>query len=174
MVVELVSFVQIPSQAGEEWAAVSALAQRLLAELNSSETLARIDAANEPGKSSAEVQAAFEPAARALGFASERAGLFADSIAGLRPDYYLPLGVTGVILEVERGKTTINNMDLLDFWKCHICEVASFLFLLVPRALRQNDSMRPRNEFETVRRRLSQFFEESNYTNVRGLCLFGY
>jgi len=39
----------------------------------------------------------------------------------LRPDYFLKLDDTGILLEVERGKTTINNMDLLDFWKCHLC-----------------------------------------------------
>ena len=35
-------------------------------------------------------------------------------------------------------------------------------------------SMAARNQFATVDRRLSQFFQSSNYTNVRGLCLFGY
>jgi hypothetical protein len=34
--------------------------------------------------------------------------------------------------------------------------------------------MTPRPEFETVSRRLAQFFKPRNYTNVRGLCLFGY
>jgi hypothetical protein len=75
---------------------------------------------------------------------------------------------------VERGKTTINNMDLLDFWKCRLCPQANYLFFLVPQALRQNETMSPRNEFATVNRRLSQFFKPENYTNVRGLCLFGY
>ena len=35
-------------------------------------------------------------------------------------------------MEVERGKTTTNNMDLLDIYKCHICEEANHLFLFVP------------------------------------------
>ena len=78
------------------------------------------------------------------------------------------------MLEVERGKTTINNMDILDFWKCHVSGCANYLFLLVPLALRQNEEMRPRNEFATVTRRLAKFFEPANYTNVRGLVLFGY
>jgi hypothetical protein len=92
----------------------------------------------------------------------------------LRPDYFLPIGDSGVILEVERGKTTTNNMDLLDFWKCHICRVASYLFLLVPQSLQHNERMTPKKEFRTVQRRLSQFFEPGHYTNVRALCLFGY
>jgi hypothetical protein len=48
------------------------------------------------------------------------------------------------------------------------------LILLVPTELRQNETMSPRREFATVRKRLSSFFEEGNYTNVRGLFLFGY
>lgn len=42
---------------------------------------------------------------------------------------------SGIILEVERGKTLMNNMDLLDMWKCHICEHARYLFSIVPKAL---------------------------------------
>jgi len=95
-------------------------------------------------------------------------------MSALRPDYFMPVGDTGIILEVERGKTTINNMDLLDFWKCHICTQAHYLFLLVPTALRQNLTMPARNEFVAVSKRLATFFEPSNYTNVRGLFLFGY
>lgn len=91
-----------------------------------------------------------------------------------RPDYFMPLDGTGILLEVERGKTTIHNMDLLDFWKCHICASADYLFLLVPRELRQNETMSPRREYVTVAKRLATFFEAGNYTNVRGLCLFGY
>jgi hypothetical protein len=34
--------------------------------------------------------------------------------------------------------------------------------------------MTARNEFATVGRRLASFFEERNYTNVRGLFLFGH
>jgi len=174
MPVELVKFVQDPYRSTKEWQTVERLADRLLEELNSDETLRRIAEANRPGTSSAEVQAAFRPAAEGIGFHSERRGLFLDSIAGLRPDYFLSIEDIGVILEVERGKTTTNNMDLLDFWKCHICGVASYLFLLVPQALKHNENMSPKKEFVTVQRRLAQFFTPGNYTNVRGLCLFGY
>jgi hypothetical protein len=41
-------------------------------------------------------------------------------------------------------------------------------------ALRQNATMAPRNEFAAVARRLARFFTPHTYTNVRGLCLFGY
>jgi hypothetical protein len=154
---------------------VDALASELRIHLESSETQELILGANVPGASSASIQSACLTFARAAGFVDESKGLFATyKTRGLRPDYFLPLGNTGVLLEVERGKTTINNMDLLDFWKCHLCEQANFLFLLVPRELRQNPSMRPRREFNTVRNRLETFFAPQNYTNVFGLWLFGY
>jgi hypothetical protein len=134
----------------------------------------RLADANRPGGSSAAVQDTFRQSAEALGFRSEVKGLFADSVTGLRPDYYLKINETGIILEVERGKTTTNNMDLLDFWKCHICRSAQYLFLLVPNELRHNEKMSPKREYQACCRRLSQFFNSGNETNVRGLCLFGY
>ena len=172
--VELATFVQEPFADTPEWAEVLSLAERLHALLNTEPTHSKLRMANQPGASSAEVQGAFRAPAESLGFQSERRGLFADSIAGLRPDYFRPMGSSGVILEVERGKTTTNNMDLLDFWKCHISASAAYLFLLVPLALQHNPQMTPKKEFASVRRRLGQFFLPGNYTNVRGLCLFGY
>jgi hypothetical protein len=104
-----------------------------LAHLNTPDAQSLILAANTPGVSSAVVQNTFLVKARELGFGDESKGLF-DSYESrlVRPDYYLRLGHTGILLEVERGKTTINNMDFLDFWKCHLCEHANYLFLLVP------------------------------------------
>lgn len=174
MTVELKKYVLSAHRESPRWREVSLLAKRLLTELNSASTAKRIREANAPGRSSADVQSAFLPSAEMLGFSSEKQGLFAGSIRGLRPDYFKRVGDTGVILEVERGKTTTNNMDLLDFWKCHICEGASFLFLMVPRELRHNPTMSPKREFKSVARRLEPFFREGNETNVHGLCLFGY
>ena len=51
---------------------------------------------------------------------------------------------------------------------------ADYLFLMVPKSLRQNPTMRPRNEFLSVVNRLSVFFEPQNYTGVKGLYVFGY
>jgi hypothetical protein len=174
LLVELTTFVQEPLSATQEWTDVRDLAGRLLTILNEPAMLALILAANRPGGSSADIQAAFRIPAEALGFHSERKGLFADSISGLRPDYFTELNGTGILLEVERGKTTTNNMDLLDFWKCHISGTATYLFLLVPKALQHNDGMTPKKEYASVARRLAQFFLPGKYTNVRGLCLFGY
>ena len=170
----LVKYVQEPLARSDEWVEVSTLADRLHAHLNTPEAIERINGANQPGRSSAAVQATFGEFAHGLGFESERLGLFGSDEFALRPDYYLPLERTGILLEVERGKTTINNMDLLDFWKCHLCRHAHYLFLIVPLALRQNPDMSPRNEFAAVARRLQRFFVTDNYTNVRGLCIFGY
>lgn len=130
--------------------------------------------ANQPRSASHAVQDAILPAATALGFRSEVRGLFQSSIPGLRPDFYRPLGSSGILLEVERGKTTTNNMDLVDFWKCHICEVAHYLILFVPLELKHNPKMSPKREFKSVRRRLGPLFDARNATNVRALFLFGY
>ena len=171
---EFSSFVQESISVTSEWLEVEAIARLLRESLARTETAQLIEQANQPTKSSAEVQEVFRIAAEGLGFQSERNGLFQDSVAGLRPDFYRPIGQTGIIIEVERGKTTTNNMDLLDFWKCHICANASYLFLFVPQVLRHSPGGRPKHEFKSVERRLSHFFTPENYSNVLGLCLFGY
>jgi hypothetical protein len=174
MAVSLNKYVQQPLENSAEWKRVAALADELHSHLSTDDALKRIADVNQPGRSSAAVQATFGEFALELGFEDEKIGLFSSDEFALRPDYFLKLEGTGILLEVERGKTTINNMDLLDFWKCHICDHAHYLILLVPTQLRQNPTMTPRNEFATVRKRLATFFEKRNYTNVRGLFLFGY
>jgi hypothetical protein len=175
MTVLMRAFVQEDLSDGAEWATVHGVAERLLAHLNEHEAQQRLSVANMPGQSSALVQATFATFALDLGFADESTGLFDGyENRALRPDYYLRVGETGILLEVERGKTTINNMDLLDFWKCHLCHHANYLFLMVPQELRQNDRMSPRREYNTVVKRMASFFVPRNHTNVRGLCVFGY
>jgi hypothetical protein len=157
------------------YAAVGDIAAKSHEQLEQPHAQSLILAANSPGSSSALVQAAVLEAATPLGFQSEAKGLFASYLtSALRPDYFLPIGESGILLEVERGKTTINNMDLLDFWKCHLCEHANYLFLMVPQELRQNQTLSPRREYQTVVRRLASFFTPDNYTNVHGLFVFGY
>ena len=175
MAIEMNSF-SLPSVDGsDEYQRVGNIAKQLLAHLSGQDASTRIALANRPGASSHEIQAVFRDFAIELGFGDESRGLFQSyDTSALRPDFFLPLGDTGILMEVERGKTTINNMDLLDFWKCHLCEHAHYLFLLVPCALRQNESMSPRNEFAAVTKRLSAFFRPRNHTNVRGLFVFGY
>lgn len=168
-------FVRADVAGTDEHTAVVAIADSLFAHLSTPAVVALIRDANQPGHSSGDVQNVFLEHAHQLGFRDESKGLFREyASSALRPDYFMPIGESGIILEVERGKTTINNMDLLDFWKCHICSYAHWLYLLVPTELRQNPTMSARNEFATVSKRLSTFFEPRNYTNVRGLFLFGY
>jgi hypothetical protein len=158
----------------EESRAVRALSDLLLAHLNTSEALDLMLAANLPGMSSAEVQATFLPYATELGFTSEAKGLFLEYENKLRPDYFRAVGDSGILLEVERGKTTTNNMDLLDFWKCHLCRHADYLFLMVPQALKHNATMTPKREYASVVKRLETFFMPGNVTNVRAVHIFGY
>jgi hypothetical protein len=175
MGLEVAHFVQVGHAESREFAEVSEVASRLARILSEPTLAAALVAANQPARSSAVVQAVLTEAAAQLGFVSEKKGLFHEyPTPALRPDFFRPVGDNGIILEVERGKTTINNMDLLDFWKCHLCAAASHLFLAVPQELRQNDLMAPRREYVTVVKRLSTFFEPRNYTNVRSLFIFGY
>lgn len=175
MLIELTRFVRADYEKSPEYATVSEVAEGLLEHLRQPEAQQLITESNLPGHSSALVQAAVLTGATKFGFVSEAKGLFsAYATSALRPDYFLRVGTTGILLEIERGKTTINNMDLLDFWKCHLCEHASYLFLMVPRQLRQNPTMAPRKEYAFVVKRLASFFEPSNYTNVHGLFVFGY
>lgn len=175
MGIQRAAFVQPEFAGSAEYRTVSSISDRLLEHLDEPESQRLLGVANAPGQSSALVQASFEVFARDLGFTSEARGLFGNyENRAVRPDYFLPLSDTGILMEVERGKTTINNMDFLDFWKCHLCEHADYLFLMVPQELRQNSSMRPRREYNTVIKRMGSFFTPGNYTNVRGLHVFGY
>jgi hypothetical protein len=158
----------------KEHAAVQGISDQLLAHLNTPGALELMHRANLPGVSSAEVQATFLPFATELGFRSEAKGLFREYENKLRPDYYRAVEGSGILLEVERGKTTTNNMDLLDFWKCHLCRTADYLFLMVPQALQHNPTMTPKREYNSVVKRLDTFFVKGNETNVRAVHIFGY
>jgi hypothetical protein len=113
--------------------------------------------------------------ALSLGFSKDSKHLFSHiPPKNLRPDFYLCIGSSGILLEVERGKTIQNNMDLLDFWKCHLAHSAHYLILLVPLELKQNEGTKSSKPFTAVLQRLGAFFIEGNYTNVRGTIIIGY
>ena len=76
-------------------------------------------------------------------------------------------------MEVERGKTLANNMDMLDIWKCHICNEANYLFLIVPQK-RQTEKGAENIIFEKVMDRLDSFFQKNNYLNIDAVIIFGY
>ena len=101
--------------------------------LNEKEVNQRIQNSNVKVTDSQVIQKIIEEIAIPLGFKDEKQGLFKKyKNSGLRPDFYKKIGKNGILMEVERGKTTTNNMDLLDIYKCHICEEANHLFLFVP------------------------------------------
>ena len=161
-------------RSAETFAEVEQIANRFLAFLTRLDVSEQIAAVHKLGASSVEVQGVCLPGVQALGFTPERTGLFGSyAVSALRPDYYLKIRDTGILLEVERGKTTTNNMDLLDLWKCHICEHAEYLFLMVPHA-RPSESGGVMRHFKQVQRRLSTFFAPRNYVNVEAVFLFGY
>ncbi len=149
-----------------------ALAERLQARLNSDAIRESLQAIAPVGGTSHQVDAVVQPHATALGFTSQKKTLFADYPIALRPDWYYPLGETGVLLEIERGKTVTNNMDLLDLWKCHICRQAHHLFLVVPIIVTR--SYGTERVYPRVVTRLQTFFSSGNQVNVRSAAVFGY
>ena len=123
---------------------------------------------------SQEVQEIISPKCEEIGLSSEKTGLFSNyATAQLRPDYFVPLNHSGLIMEVERGKTIDNNMDLLNLWKCHICDKAEYLLLVVPIARQKNNGGMTRI-YEHVVKRISSFFVEQNYVNVKACFIIGY
>jgi hypothetical protein len=118
-----------------EFAEAVTLAERLEGCMAADKVRLAIAEVHKLGGSSHQVQAVLRSDLELLGFQNEKKGLFAEmAVAALRPDFYRAIGRSGIIAEVERGKTINNNMDLLDLWKCHICPIAHFLFLIVPEA----------------------------------------
>lgn len=153
---------------------VRAIADGLLTFLRNPDIEAEIAKHHVLGGASTAIQAIILREATRLGFQSEKSGLFAEyPTSHLRPDYFLPVDHTGIILEVERGKTTTNNMDFLDLWKCHICKHASYLFLIVPHA-RPSANGTVLRHYQQVQKRLGSFFQPPNYVNVDAVFVFGY
>ena len=138
--------------------------------LNQKEVNKRIQNSNIKGTDSQVIQKIIEEIAVPLGFKDEKKGLFKKyKDSGLRPDFYNKIGKNGILMEVERGKTTTNNMDLLDIYKCHICEEANHLFLFVPIEVSHT-----KNIYKNVCKKVENFFYEENYLNIDSAIIFGY
>ena len=149
---------------------ILSVAKEIETYLLNKEVYERIKKANTKGTSSQIIQEIIEEIAKPLGFTDEKEGLFKKySNSGLRPDFYKKLGKTGILMEVERGKTTTNNMDLLDIYKCHICEEASHLFLFVPIEVSHT-----KNIYKNVCKKVFNFFIKKNYLNIDSLIIYGY
>jgi hypothetical protein len=159
---------------GEEFRDAEQLAHTLETRMSSELLRSNIEAVHRLGGTSHEVQALLRSDLEALGFENERKGLFATlPVPALRPDFYRRLGRSGIVAEVERGKTITNNMDLLDLWKCHLCAEADFLFLIVPMS-RVSERGGVIKAFDQATRRLATFFEPRSYVNVEAVFVFGY
>lgn len=157
-----------------EFEEVSSIALQLRDFMATASVCAAIKACHRLNGTSQEVQAVLNGKLADLGFQSEKRGLFSEyPVASLRPDFYRRVQNSGILLEIERGKTLTNNMDLLDLWKCHLCAHADFLFLVVPNE-RPSENGQVIRAFAGASRRLSTFFEPGNYVNVEAVHLFGY
>ncbi|MDQ2986905.1 MAG: hypothetical protein M3R13_09330 [Armatimonadota bacterium] len=127
------------------------------------------------GASSSMCQALIQPTLALLGYESEVPSRIID--AGFKPDFVFESDGCSVMVEVERGKTLDNNMDMLDMWKCHIHPRARHLILLVPIWYVKLKSTGQRTQtatFARVCRRMEPFFEVGNETNVRSLHVIGF
>jgi hypothetical protein len=146
------------------------LAKEIEKFINIGEVNSRIQKANSKGSHSKEIQDIIMEFASPLGFVDEKEGLFKKyKNSKLRPDFFMKLDKGGILMEVEKGKTITNNMDLLDLWKCHICEEANHLFLLVPIEVTHT-----KNIFNSVCNRMNSFFQIENYLNIDSVTVFGY
>ncbi|MGD0914541.1 MAG: hypothetical protein ABR928_21820 [Terracidiphilus sp.] len=153
---------------------VSKIAEELKAHMDTKSFRSKLELVHKVNGKSQDVQKLIADELVRLKFMPEKRGLFSEcEVPSLRPDLYLQLGKSGILVEVERGKTTANNMDFLDVWKCHICAHADFLFLIVP-CERARTTGKPTKEFERVKNRIGTFFKRGNYVNVEEVHLFGY
>jgi len=176
MTIEKKFFVQDKLDIQDEWSSVKEIAIGFYNYLSSPEIEYQLNANNIPGAQSQKIEEVITPYARKIGFSSQKKGLFNKyKVSKLTPDYYLSINNNGIIIEVERGQTTQNNAALKDLWKTHICEEADYLFLFVPNELVQNKNGKIVGKpFNETINRISTFFEPNNYTNVRGVAIFGY
>jgi hypothetical protein len=148
------------------------IAEKLRDALAASTTSGALARIRPIGGTSHEVDVIVRPLAEALGFSSQRTDLFVDYPTRLRPDWFRSVGSSGILLEVERGKTLTNNMDLLDLWKCHICREADHLFLVVPLKVQRTTTLE--SVYARVVTRMNTFVLPGNEVRVLSIAVFGY
>lgn len=149
---------------------VIGVADKIAKYIDTKEVSKQIFDTNKKHTDSKKIQDIFISFMKNLGFESEKNNLFKNY--KLRPDYFKKIDENdGIILEVERGKTITNNMDIYDLWKCHICKEANHLFLFVPQSVSHTGKV-----YESTFKRIKSFFEpeDKNFVNIKNICLFGY
>ncbi len=70
---------------------------------------------------------------------------------------------------IEEIAIPLGFMDLLDIYKCHICEEANHLFLFISIEVRHT-----KNIYKSVCKKMENFFYEENYLNIDSATVFGY
>lgn len=167
-------FSKQPGKFAAERKEVSRIAKQLCDYLADEKVRYEIDQIHKLNGNSQQIQIVLEKELLEIGFEREKKGLFKEcTVPSLRPDSYMKVGKSGILVEIERGKTIANNMDLLDVWKCHLCTKADFLFLVVP-CERKNHKGQVTRAFDRASRRVATFFQSENYINVEAVYLFGY
>lgn len=159
-----------------ELARVDALAQHLLGHLRAKAE--EIDVAHVHGASSGRIQEIVSLLLKEeLEFREEvvltpQEGL----VTHARPDFFFRLAPDrGVLAEVERGGTTLNNHDLKDIWKAHVSPDAQHLFLVVPNANWNGAGIARERPFPRVVSRLGAFFgDPRREVDVVSVHVFGY
>ncbi|MGB6827974.1 MAG: hypothetical protein WBE41_08035, partial [Terracidiphilus sp.] len=97
---------------------VSKIAEELKAHMDTKSFRSKLELVHKVNGKSQAVQLLLKGKLSKLGFSSEKKGLFKKyGVPSLCPDFHLGIGGSGILVEVERGKTTANNMDFLDVWK---------------------------------------------------------
>src|SRR4051794_39625354 len=86
-----------------------AVADELRENLDSDLVRGALGAIAPVGGTSHQVDEIVHPHAERLGFSSQRITLFEEYPIALRPDWYRPMADSGILLEIERGKTVTNN-----------------------------------------------------------------
>ena len=168
-------FSKNPGNLPDESQQVSSIAKQLKEYMDTDSFRSQIDKVHKLNGNSQQIQNLLEEKLLSLKFVSEKKGLFIKcAVPSLRPDFHMKVGKSGILVEIERGKTIANNMDLLDLWKCHICDEADFLFLVVP-CERKSQNGQVTRAFDRASKRMATFFEPAkNYVNVEAVYLFGY
>lgn len=155
---------------------VESLAIDFLGRLDGASLRTAIAEVHKFGASSHKIQELVAPVAIEMGFTSEKKGLFSNvKSTGIRPDFFRKTSSgRGILMEVERGKTIANNMDLLDVWKTHLCAEANHLFLMVPQ-VRVTERGAEQKIYQTVLNRVGAFFEKDvDPIDVDSVHIFGY
>lgn len=123
---------------------VSLIAERLNRHIASDEVSSEIKRVHQINGTSQKIQSVLQKELETLKFEPEKKGLFLNcGVPSLRPDLYLKIGKSGILVEVERGKTIANNMDLLDV---EMSLVSRGRLLVLDRPLRENQPERKRDE----------------------------